>query len=83
MGFSAILKLLGPVFYDWAEKFYKTWSRDRALKKLGYKEAVEKGHEKKTKVLTKIEKKRAVIRSNPDAADKLQSKFTLRGRPNN
>lgn len=79
MGFlSGLLKLLGPALFDGIEKLYRSWSRDRALKKLGYKEAVEKGHAKKKKVLTKVAKKRARIRSNPDAADKLQSKFTLR-----
>lgn len=74
-----LLKFLGPMLFDGIERLYRSWSRDRSLKKLGYKEAVEKGHAKKKKVLTKVEKKRAHIRSNAAAAaDKLQSKFTLR-----
>jgi len=60
-----------------------TLSRDRALKKLGYKEAKEDGHDKKQKVLKKVAQKRVKLRTDPDYADRMRRKYTLRRKTNN
>ena len=80
---TTILKFLGPAVLDWAEGFYMTLSRDRALKKLGYKEAKEDGLNKKKKVLKKVDQKRVKLRTDPDYADRMRGKYTLRRKNHN